>query len=1207
MMKLSKFTLIALCMLFTQKQVYAQSSAGDKLDNLRNVIPPSPEASSLGKYGEWPVSLYTGLPSVSIPIYELKGRGTSVPVSISYNGSGNKVGEIASTVGLGWSLQTAGIISRSVRGIPDESSPEGSFFKQALYSNPNDLCSTPLNVTTATDHKVNVAKGISDGEQDLYSFNALGRSFKFFIKADGTIVPQPYNSVKLTTNLTTAGLPAGSVTWTALFEDGIKFDFGGTGFYEMNNNPRFDIGASFFVTSWLLKKITSVDGEQVDFTYDASSVVQDSYFSESETLKYNVSLIAGQGCSLYSTSGPGSRRQKAEVQQVTMLHIASIENDLGRVEFVHHATEREDLKGSKALIGVNVYSKLEARYITRYRFNQNYSQAATSNEYWGGVLEADKPYYRKRLKLLNLEKWSGDNLSLENRWLFEYNPTALPSRRSYAQDHWGFYNGQVSNTSLLPDFFYPLPTNVFQNYSNAGFNPPLYERGADREGNGTFAEAEILKSIVYPTGGKTSFVYEANTIPVNIEKLVSITSPNIQLNLTATSNPFVTLQEYAFTITQAQNVQLNFNATVSASIYNDKITTNVSAKIYKVGSANAAGGITTPASATTYSETKNFNLLETGNYVLRVSTNAEIASFSDGGVLTASTFLTFKQAQGNITQKNTGGLRLQKMVTTDGINTANSIEKNYIYEEPLIISPLDVQALYFTETNETTCENIVPDPNGGAPSYTSCLNRVVSRNSSTKYSLGNVQGGTVGYGRVTTIVGTVAAVNGKTVSEFNNEQDIGLNLTVIYPYAPTDSREHRRGLLLRQTDYNASNQIVQKSENTYSFIPKSTFSQFKAGFETNYTANSTCVSATCIAPNGDCGIQKLCYGTTSEQVKSISSTSYAYSSDGSSTGTTVTTNYYDNPNNLQPTRIETVNSKGELLTVLSRTPLEKTQLISIPPLTTAELAAIDALIGKNIISTVLQTEQSNGGTLLNRSLITYTNLGNGIIKPTQVRIQEGASAMETRLGFDAYDAKGNLLQQQQKDNIKQAYIYGYQSSLPIAQAVNANVAEIAATSFENAGQDGNWVYTGTPIMQTAPTGKKVYPLATANPVSITLSLVSGYYKVTLWASNASVLVNGLAYARTGKTINGFTYYEFDSEVPTISIIGNALIDELRVLPAKAQMTTYTYEPLVGMTSKCDPNNVITYYQYDQFNRLKAILDQDRNIIKTNVYQYQQAQ
>jgi YD repeat-containing protein len=53
------------------------------------------------------------------------------------------------------------------------------------------------------------------------------------------------------------------------------------------------------------------------------------------------------------------------------------------------------------------------------------------------------------------------------------------------------------------------------------------------------------------------------------------------------------------------------------------------------------------------------------------------------------------------------------------------------------------------------------------------------------------------------------------------------------------------------------------------------------------------------------------------------------------------------------------------------------------------------------------------------------------------------------------------------------------------------------------------------------------------------------------------------------------------------------------------MSTYTYNPLVGMTSECDADNKITYYFYDQLGRMKWIKDQDGNIIKTLEYHYKQ--
>lgn len=92
---------------------------------------------------------------------------------------------------------------------------------------------------------------------------------------------------------------------------------------------------------------------------------------------------------------------------------------------------------------------------------------------------------------------------------------------------------------------------------------------------------------------------------------------------------------------------------------------------------------------------------------------------------------------------------------------------------------------------------------------------------------------------------------------------------------------------------------------------------------------------------------------------------------------------------------------------------------------------------------------------------------------------------------------------------------------------------------------------------------------------------------------------------TGKTVNGWTYYEHGVAATTnITVSGSGSIDELRLYPRTAQMSTYTYQPSVGKTSECDEGNRISYYVYDGFGRLKVVKDQDGNVIKTLNYHYQ---
>ncbi len=70
--------------------------------------PPSPNASALLRYANVPVDEHTGIPSVVLPIDQLAGKKLSVPITLSYHASGNKVQDVASNVGLGFVLNAGG-------------------------------------------------------------------------------------------------------------------------------------------------------------------------------------------------------------------------------------------------------------------------------------------------------------------------------------------------------------------------------------------------------------------------------------------------------------------------------------------------------------------------------------------------------------------------------------------------------------------------------------------------------------------------------------------------------------------------------------------------------------------------------------------------------------------------------------------------------------------------------------------------------------------------------------------------------------------------------------------------------------------------------------------------------------------------------------------------------------------------------------------
>ncbi|WP_407524600.1 DUF5977 domain-containing protein [Lacibacter sp. MH-610] len=206
---------------------------------------------------------------------------------------------------------------------------------------------------------------------------------------------------------------------------------------------------------------------------------------------------------------------------------------------------------------------------------------------------------------------------------------------------------------------------------------------------------------------------------------------------------------------------------------------------------------------------------------------------------------------------------------------------------------------------------------------------------------------------------------------------------------------------------------------------------------------------------------------------------------------------------------------------------------------------------------------------------------------------------------ELYNNESKVIQERMKEGITYSYVW-YNSTFLSAVCKGAFASDIAFTSFEEKDmffERGNWYVSGLITDNTVSlTGYKSYPLANGNITKNGLSN-SLQYIVTYWSQNASAVVNGTTGTQ-GVTRNGWTYYEHTiSNTTSITISGNSRIDELRLLPKAAQMSTFVFDPVFGMTSQSDPNNVFTFYEYDNLGRLKIIKDHNKNIVKTYCYNY----
>lgn len=1130
------------------------------LENLRNVLPPSPNSSAFAKYGEWPVNLYTGVPSISIPITSLKGRSMEVQVSLSYHASGNKVGEVASWVGLGWSLNAGGVITRSVRGLEDEA---GYFSLASEYSNPNDLSST---VPSSIDQSriVGTADNTIDSEQDVYYLNALGKSFRLLIKADGSVLTVPYSNVKFVSNpIVGSSTSQTNNEWIILMEDGTKLWFGGsTSHIERTDNPGYQAtngNGIQFISSWQLNTITSPSGETIRFTYTVGSIDQDSYFSQSDEIKYRASTtLAGPGSTCANIEQSSIIKSTLSRQQVSTLSLASIESDLQRIDFIA-ATDRQDMEGGSRLSEIKMYSKYLNQFTEHYVLNTSYSHATASQS-----LPGESSYHLKRLRLDSFERRDILNANTTSqKWLFEYNPLNLPSRRSFAQDHWGYYNGAIGNTTLLPRIYFALPDfsplDLYRNLT--GFMPQHHDLGGVRTSNGFYMQAEMLTKITYPTGGFTQFNFEPNNISGSKE-LFEDETDDLYLYLTNGQANFNNSRTTTFTLAKPSYVRITLESEISANVLNDIPSLKVKAVI-----KNSTG----TAIASVFSDGDTwFNILSAGTYTFELSSpisedDLPTANHTVYGVAT----IQYPTSIGTTSTLLTGGLRVCSIVDFDG---ATEYSKRYFqYSQPLVINGVDEFNDYVTIQTSNTYD-------GGNGERCNFVNTI--RNSSTKFSVGTIQGGTTGYGQVKTMYGPNGE-NGYTISYFNSVPDEALSIAPYdphtFPYPPAVSRDNRRGLLLRQQEFNAQHKMLKQVENTYSFISRGSIIGFKAGYSERYASHN------CIDPFRNCGITRAFYGTDAEQVNHLTSTETLLDKAEQISLVTTTIKHYDNPLNTLPIRTVTTNSKGENKTVYSRTVLEKNDINTAMPLSVSASEAIDAMIEKNMVGLVLQQEQYVGSALLDNVTTDYkvlTSMNPSIVVPEFVRTKIGTNPPEVKIQFLKYDTKGNVLEQAKINDVPKAYVWGYGDNYPIAEIVNAKSTDVFYTSFEDVGEG------------SASTDAKTGDNSRTGGYNRTLTgLTNGSYLLSYWKKSGGIWT----YQFSTVAVASGTY--------SIIIPSSEVIDEVRFHPVRAQMTTYTYKSGIGVSTISDANGVTTYYEYDSTGRLNLIKDDAGNIVKTWVYNY----
>ncbi|PTT00575.1 hypothetical protein DBR11_09610 [Pedobacter sp. HMWF019] len=126
-----------------------------------------------------------------------------------------------------------------------------------------------------------------------------------------------------------------------------------------------------------------------------------------------------------------------------------------------------------------------------------------------------------------------------------------------------------------------------------------------------------------------------------------------------------------------------------------------------------------------------------------------------------------------------------------------------------------------------------------------------------------------------------------------------------------------------------------------------------------------------------------------------------------------------------------------------------------------------------------------------------------------------------------------------------------------------------------------------------------------NPLS--LSQENGVKISYVWSYNSKypiAEIKNADYATIETLLGGSAAVAAFSSLanPDKTAVDNFLLPLRNNLP-QAFISSYVYQPLIGMTSQTDAKGQTTYYEYDSFQRLKTIKDQNGNIIKNTIYHY----
>ncbi len=463
-----------------------------------NVIHSSPESAAFERYKDYPVSLHTGVPDINIPIYEIKSGDVVIPISVSYHASGIKTTDVSYPVGLGWTLNAGGRVSRTVRGKVDES---------AAVRIPNYSLNNYTQLTYL------------DPEPDLFFYNSgvkneSGGRFIFTPTEDAQQNSQLINPVFFPQQNIKLAYDRPNLVMTIVNDKGQTFKYGGS-------NIEYNKFEGYY-SAWMLSEILPTNkllSDKITFNYLDAPDLTTCSTAGSMKIVDSIAYMSGnmnpgephfdQIYNIYQNN----QLKRFEPAAGTLAYISNYDYvTQGNQPFYQQTCYTFTRKNLN-----NVQFK-GGRVVFNYDAANTFLTDISIFDQQGNLIKKASFYYsnyagetRKHLDRIEI---SGSDNQQPINYTFEYQDgIGVPNPIMSARDHWGYYNGATSNNSPVPRWM-DVPVVALTKRDGNGQIDNLVSSteigAAVRETDEFWMKKYVLSKIKYPTGGYSEFTFEAN-------------------------------------------------------------------------------------------------------------------------------------------------------------------------------------------------------------------------------------------------------------------------------------------------------------------------------------------------------------------------------------------------------------------------------------------------------------------------------------------------------------------------------------------------------------------------------------------------------------------------------------------------------------------------------------------------------------------------